>query len=300
MSQKHAIEPGSSTGAPVPRVELPAIGSLFANRAARFARLAANHSMSDFLRLMARLAQAQHEVVAARVAAPLDAAHRVQCRQFGMPPLSAQAHPRAGWRDDLGDLAKRLHAGVEPAIAASLKALSELSADRQEALAERVLAGTTLNEDAKFVPFIGAALQVHFARAAAALDIGDVERGDVPSICPACGTRPVASVIRAGGGLRHAHCALCATEWNVMRIHCTACGSEGGVHYLSIGDAAAAVVKAEACDDCNTYLKVVSQEKDPQAEPGADDLATLMLDVLVDERGYTRSGPNLLFHPGSS
>ena len=29
-------------------------------------------------------------------------------------------------------------------------------------------------------------------------------------------------------------------------------------------------------------------------EPVADDLATLALDLLVDEAGYSRSGPNLL------
>ena len=33
-------------------------------------------------------------------------------------------------------------------------------------------------------------------------------------------------------------------------------------------------------------------------EVGADDLATLTLDMLVDEAGYVRSGPNLLFAPG--
>jgi len=31
-----------------------------------------------------------------------------------------------------------------------------------------------------------------------------------------------------------------------------------------------------------------------QLDPVADDLATLALDMLVDEAGYARSGPNLL------
>ena len=42
------------------------------------------------------------------------------------------------------------------------------------------------------------------------------------------------------------------------------------------------------------YLKIVYQEKDPNVDPVADDLATLALDMLVDEAGYERSGPNLL------
>ena len=32
----------------------------------------------------------------------------------------------------------------------------------------------------------------------------------------------------------------------------------------------------------------------------ADDLATLALDILVDEAGYLRSGPNPLFIPGNA
>ena len=31
----------------------------------------------------------------------------------------------------------------------------------------------------------------------------------------------------------------------------------------------------------------------------ADDVATLALDILMDEEGKARGGPNLLFHPGS-
>jgi FdhE protein len=39
--------------------------------------------------------------------------------------------------------------------------------------------------------------------------------------------------------------------------------------------------------------------KDHQVEAVADDLATLALDLLMDEAGKSRGGPNLFFHPGS-
>ena len=92
------------------------------------------------------------------------------------------------------------------------------------------------------------------------------------------------------------------------RILCSACESDKGVHYLSLkaGDAAADAVdrepfaRAEACDECKGYLKIFSQEKDPQVEAMADDLASLALDVLVDTEGFGRTGPNLLFHPGTA
>ena len=49
-----------------------------------------------------------------------------------------------------------------------------------------------------------------------------------------------------------------------------------------------------------SYLKILYQEKAPESDPVADDLATLALDMLVDEAGYSRAGPNLLFVSGSS
>ena len=38
----------------------------------------------------------------------------------------------------------------------------------------------------------------------------------------------------------------------------------------------------------------------PLADPVADDLATLALDILMDESGYERASPNLLFVPGQN
>ena len=48
---------------------------------------------------------------------------------------------------------------------------------------------------------------------------------------------------------------------------------------------------------CHSYLKIVYQEKGG-VNPVADDLTTLALDILVNEAGYARAGPNLLV-PGA-
>lgn len=292
----------------VPTVVLPADPRLFEERAARFAQLAPGHPMGAYLGLMAQICRGQHAAFGARPAAPLPAAAIEQSRNFGMPPLSAQGHGRApAWRDDLREIVAAVSAEGAPAVAATLDRLRSLDEVSLEALADRVLGGTTLDDDAALVPFVGAALQVYFTRQAAALAAADVSRCDVPTICPVCGTRPVASIIRIGGAqanLRYLVCALCHTEWNMARVKCSSCESDKGVHYLSLAqDAAAdgtqAAVKAEACDECKTYLKLFNQDKDALVDPYADDLATLALDLLVDEQGFVRSGPNLLFHPGS-
>ena len=52
-------------------------------------------------------------------------------------------------------------------------------------------------------------------------------------------------------------------------------------------------MKAEACGACHTYLKLFYREERPAAEPVADDLATVALDVLLGEEGFARGGVNL-------
>jgi FdhE protein len=301
-----------------PRVVLPAPATVFAERAARLAQLAPGHAMGEYLLLMAALVRAQHAVISRRTALPVPPGALEQSRDYGMPPLSALSHLRdAQWRGDLADLAAALAA--EPRAAQALAALRGLDAAALEAQADRVLAGQTLDQDAVVVPFIGAALQVYFTRAAAALDVAMVSNFDVPTVCPVCATRPVASIVRVGGernNLRYLACALCSTEWNMARIKCSACEEDKGVHYLAlqgvpseaVGAPAAAAPhavgaeaarKAEACEQCKSYLKIFYQEKDAYVEAQADDLASLGLDLLVDEHGFGRSGPNLLLHPGS-
>jgi FdhE protein len=289
-----------------PRVVLPTNAQRYAERASRFETLANGHPMAEYLRLMAHVARAQHAALAARAAAPVAAALLDASRQYGMPPLSAQSHERgAEWRADLREIVAAVRRSAGDGVQAALAQLAALDDDALEALAERQIAGTTLDADAAFVPFVGAALQVYFSRLAATLEPGDVEKCDVLTVCPVCAMRPVASVLRIGpqNSLRYLHCALCETEWNLPRVQCSACNTDKGLAYLSIEqegrNAADALAKAESCGECKSYLKIFNQDKDAFVDPVADDLATLALDVLVDEQGFARSGPNLLFHPGS-
>jgi FdhE protein len=291
-----------------PKVVLPVGATLFVERAARFEQLSTAHPLGDYLASLGRICRAQAAVYPARAPASLGDAALAASRAYGMPPLTAQSHERdPQWRDDLNDMTRRLRGQANAGLAASLDVLATQDAAALEALAERVLTGNSLDADAALVPLVGAALQVYFTRRAAALPVADVGRCDVATICPVCATRPVASVVRLGSAqanLRYLVCALCSTEWNMVRVKCSSCEDDKGVHYLTLdqegrrsGDAA---VRAEACDECKSYLKILYQEKNPRLEAMADDLATLALDLLVDERGFRRSGPNFLLHPGGS
>ncbi len=290
-----------------PRVVLPENPRLFEERAARFEQLASGHSMGAYLGLMAHICRGQQAALGARTAPSLAEAALTQSRDYGMPPLSAQSHVRStAWREDLRDIAARVRRHSVNGVLQTLDRLSQLDDAELEAVADRVLAGGATDDDAALVPFIGAALQVYFARQAAALTAADVEHCDVATVCPVCASRPVGSAVRISGAmanLRYLMCALCQTEWNMVRVKCTACESTKGIEYLAIEEAGRqatdVATKAETCSECRAYLKIFNQEKDPLVDPVADDLATLALDVLVDEQGYARTGPNLLFHPGS-
>jgi len=99
-------------------------------------------------------------------------------------------------------------------------------------------------------------------------------------------------------GSRFLVCSLCATEWHLVRIKCTNCHSTKGIAYLEI-EGVGAPVKAETCDECRTYTKIIYTEKAPGADAFADDLASLGLDLLVGEAGWRRATPNPFLLPGA-
>jgi FdhE protein len=183
-----------------------------------------------------------------------------------------------------------------------IAALAYPKTELLEAAAGSLLAGAYADVDPGSAPFIAAALQVYWVKLALQLGEAGFSRNVQYGLCPVCGSRPVASIVRIGGaaqGLRYLVCSLCASEWHVVRVKCASCASTKGISTVGI-EGASEAVKAECCDECKAYLKIFYLEKNTALEPVADDLASLALDLLVDEAGYNRLGPNLLFAPGRS
>lgn len=304
-TSKPPIIPIRSSSEP-PRVLTPD-GDIFARRAARFDALADGHALADWLRFLGVLSRAQHEALHAFPVVPLpDAPALARAVEHRMPPVPAQGWPRdPAWHETLRGIARAAHdAAPRQPIAArdAIGRIATMPADAIEALAERVLHTELHGEDAVLLPFVGAALQVAWTALAQRL-AGQVAALDVPGVCPCCGFLPVASVVKTVGevgNLRYLHCALCNTEWNLVRVKCAACDSTAGISYREIegeGVRDAGAVRAETCDECHSYLKIMAADKGA-VDPVADDLATLALDILVDEAGYARAGPNLLLVPG--
>jgi FdhE protein len=291
---------GNPTGgvkAPEP-ILLPDPAVRFTRTAERLERLSEGHPMEGWLDFMAKLARAQHG--AASTLAPLiapDEAAVAQAVAARIPPISADGHHRdPAWRDGLALLLDAVGGGLPSSAAAVATELRTRSAASKEALADAFLRGVIDDKDAGSSFWIAAALQVYFTCLAGRLPARALRLLEERSLCPCCGSTSSASLVTGAGqnpGARYLTCSLCSTAWNYSRAVCVACGGSRTLAIRGIeGDSD--VVKAETCDECGTYSKMAYQAKDMQADPYADDLATLGLDVMVGEAGWSRHAPNPL------
>lgn len=277
-----------------PFAVLPDPATLFSRRAARFAALAQNHPLAPYLSFLAELSAAQHDVARdLPEPAPPSPNDLARAREFAMPPLD-RGHfaPDAAVDVVLDRLFDRC--GAIPAPEAATAALARVKAADPETrllFAQNVLADAIPIEALAEHVFVAAALQIHFARRAQRLDAASL----VPiadGVCPACGGAPGVSIVvgwHGAHGARFCSCSLCASLWNYVRIRCAACGSTKGIGYREI-EGGSGAIKAECCDECGSYLKILYQTKDAALDPVADDVASLALDLLVREDGARRFG----------
>jgi FdhE protein len=295
---------GSPTGgvkAPEP-ILLPDPALRFARTAERLERLSNGHPMEGWLDFLAKLARAQHHVATTLPpgAAP-DEAMVEQAVAARIPPMAADGHRRdPAWRDGLALLLDTVAEGLPFPAAVVATELRARSADSTEALADAFLRGGIDEKDAGPSFWIAAALQVYFTLLVARLPAPALRLLEQRALCPCCGSSPSASFVTGAGqnpGARYLYCSLCSTAWNYSRAVCVACGGSRTLSIRGIeGDAG--VVKAETCDECGTYSKMAYQAKDMQADPYADDFATLGLDVMIGEAGWSRHAPNPLLLVG--
>jgi FdhE protein len=277
-------------------VRLPRPDALFAKRAERAASLAEGHAAAGFLRLMGRIFAAQAEAVGACGApVPLPEEAMARAAEHLMPPISLDIwQPTATYRDIARHIAGHLiREGLPKATIDILDVLQGAGNDHLDSIARAFLTdGVPPNWQGEAL-FAVAALQVEFARVAAQIDKTRLKPLDAAGLCPVCGSHPVAGVVVADHayGRRYLTCGLCSTSWNLVRVQCISCGSEKNVAYQEMegGDGSS---KCETCDDCKSYSKLFYQAKNMAVDALADDLATLSLDLLVQEAGWKRHAPN--------
>jgi FdhE protein len=301
----------------IPRIRLPDRASVFARRAARLRKLAAGSAIADYLQFLAMLVDAQQAALA-HLSVPLPTKADIEASgEHGMPPIPASSWPRAPqWRETLESICAALAAGpgFPSGVGDSISRIRRATPAWIEDQAVSILEVRNDAVDASAALFVMAALQVHWVTLAGHFNADEVKPLDIPGVCPLCGTLPVASLICAHSpyqGYRYLHCALCATEWHMVRVQCTQCGASGkeiAFHSLENktsdkgpGEEGGAAVRAETCDQCRGYRKILYQEKDTGVDPVADDVASVALDLLLGEQGYHRaSGNPLLWLPNTT
>ncbi|HDS0918015.1 TPA: formate dehydrogenase accessory protein FdhE [Pseudomonas putida] len=303
------LEPGQIEASAVapPFLHLPP-ANLFELRAARLEQLADGNALGDYLRLIARLCRIQQLLVDNPPGdMPVAEERQRLCISHGLPPLAADSLVREGpWLVWLQALLEHFSGATGGPLGEALQVLRGSDDDQRKGWGIALLAGQYDAVPAALVPFLGAALQAAWSSWLLALPTPELKPAGSLAQCPACGSPAMAGVVRNRGkhnGLRYLACSLCACEWHVVRVKCVYCESSKDLRYTSLEDdrhaPGKAPLRAECCPGCNTYLKQNYLENDAAAEALADDLASLALDMRLDEEGFHRLAPNLMLAPGS-
>lgn len=275
--------------------------NLYQRRAARLHKLAENHPLHDYLCFCADIASTQFELLQT---APITLDPRLSAIKDNTELLNQQPLHWKNWQRDpiwivlLKHLLQRLKSTANDAILATIDWLEKASDHELNALADQLLQNSALPNHSDKAIFLWAALSLYWTQLVQHIPHqAKTELGENRQFCPVCGSAPVASVIHIGEaqGTRYLHCALCESEWHMVRIKCSNCEQGGKLNYWSLDSANA--IKSESCDDCHSYLKVLYQDKDPEVEAVVDDLASLFLDDEMEKLGYAKSAVNPFLFP---
>jgi FdhE protein len=119
--------------------------------------------------------------------------------------------------------------------------------------------------------------------------------------CFVCGAAATLAELQENNQLKHLRCGSCGADWVFRRLRCACCGNEDHETLKTLyAEKDLEKMRVEACNKCRGYLKVISAFIPmPPEMLVIEDLATLQLDYIAKEHGYTRDasfddkGPDL-------
>ncbi|MCK3654324.1 formate dehydrogenase accessory protein FdhE [Pasteurellaceae bacterium Macca] len=268
--------------------------NLYARRAKRLRQLAENHPFGDYLKFVANIVEVQLDLLESQPLAksPQKMTACLSANQ-GVKPLNSKTFQRSdAWQALLLALISKFKPYANESVLTALEWLEKAAKSELDTLADDLLNERFDKVSADKAVFVWAALSLYWVQLTQQLPRQTQTEVGERHTCPVCDSAPITSVVHFGEtqGLRYLHCSLCETEWHVVRAKCSNCNQAGQLDYwhLDINEA----VKTESCGDCESYLKILYQEKDPYVEPVADDLATIFLDAEMEKNNFLRSGIN--------
>lgn len=268
---------------------------VYTHRAKRLETLAEGSPLADYLKLCSILVSVQAKLAAT------DMGPAPELDTTVAEPMSAErTADNRYWVAQLQSLLSELLPQVPDSIAVVVRELMQKTPEEIADWGNSLRAGRFSEVPAQYGLFLWAALSVYWSHWAPLvikrLDTSDLAK---KSLCPVCGSHPVASVISDDPreGLRYLHCSLCESEWHYVRAECTNCDQADEMNLWSFDDYKADI-RIESCDDCMGYTKMLFINQAPQMDAVADDLASMGLDAQLNEKGYssTAVNPLLLAH----
>ncbi len=108
--------------------------------------------------------------------------------------------------------------------------------------------------------------------------------------CFICGADATLGELRENEQVMHLRCGQCGADWQFRRLQCVFCGNEDHRTLSCLySEDKLEKMRVEACDSCRGYLKVITSfSPTPPEMLTVEDLATLHLDYIAQERGYER------------
>lgn len=109
------------------------------------------------------------------------------------------------------------------------------------------------------------------------------------SDCPVCGGAPLLAELRGKERVRYLRCGRCGAGWPYQRLACAFCGTTDyrALSFLYLEEDLQR--RVDVCSACRSYLKTLSTfEATPPELLLVEELRTLPLDLMAEERGYHR------------
>jgi hypothetical protein len=104
--------------------------------------------------------------------------------------------------------------------------------------------------------------------------------------CPVCGGQPEVAVITSSGG-RHLVCGRCQARWLFATVACPFCNETSRDQLVSFATPDG-MYRVTACRSCQRYIKALDgRHAGRPALPALDSVATLPLDAVVMQRGFS-------------
>jgi len=108
--------------------------------------------------------------------------------------------------------------------------------------------------------------------------------------CFICGARATFAELQGNDQEQHLRCDQCGADWRYPRLKCVYCGNEDHQTLSQLFPVTHRDRQhIQVCDQCHGYLKVIAAFSPTPVELlTAEDLATLHLDYIAQQRGYAR------------